>query len=482
VCDGQGDERSDVDDTDVLDDDNDCTEDTCDQGTPQNEDLAAKTACTSNNGRVCDGAGLCVECVDADDCPNDGDLCQSNECVPEQCGNDTQDPDETDVDCGGPTCGPCADDQKCLVDDDCLSGVCDPTALTCTAPACDDTVVNGDETDVDCGGSCPNDCKWNQSCKSPDDCIGGACTGSTCSATCTDTEKNASETDVDCGGAVCDGCANGEDCVANTDCLSNICTGNKCAADPCTNTTKDGSETDVDCGGGTCPDCANGLDCLAGTDCVSDVCATVTLVCVAGQCFDESKNGTETDVDCGGTCADCATGKACLAGTDCVSTVCSAVGKLCVADQCSDEVKNNFETDVDCGGGTCADCAAGKACLAPTDCVSGYCSALAKLCVAGQCFDELKNGNETDIDCGGGSCADCANGKICLVGGDCTSNFCSAAGHLCVASQCLDELKNGNETDVDCGGDTCTKCVDTKACLLNSDCVSNNCASNVCAP
>ncbi|MFN3199693.1 MAG: hypothetical protein ACE366_14905 [Bradymonadia bacterium] len=31
-------------------------------------------------------------------------------------------------------------------------GVC--SGGTCAAPACDDGVGNGDETDVDCGGSC----------------------------------------------------------------------------------------------------------------------------------------------------------------------------------------------------------------------------------------------------------------------------------------------------------------------------------------
>lgn len=50
---------------------------------------------------------------------------------------------------------------------------------------------------------------------------------------------------------------------------------------------------------------------------------------------------------------------------------------------CSDLAKNGAETDVDCGGGTCAGCAAGKACSVTTDCagplscVSGVCGLLA---------------------------------------------------------------------------------------------------------
>ncbi len=42
---------------------------------------------------------------------------------------------------------------------------------------------------------------------------------------------------------------------------------------------------------------------------------------------------------------------------------------------CEDEVKNNDETDVDCGGSTCAArCAAGLACKDGTDCQSSTCS------------------------------------------------------------------------------------------------------------
>jgi len=43
---------------------------------------------------------------------------------PTHCGNHQQDDDETDVDCGGPRCAPCAADQTCVNPDDCASGAC----------------------------------------------------------------------------------------------------------------------------------------------------------------------------------------------------------------------------------------------------------------------------------------------------------------------------------------------------------------------
>jgi len=49
-------------------------------------------------------------------------------------------------------------------------------------------------------------------------------------------------------------------------------------------------------------------------------------------------------------------------------------------------------------------------------------------CVTAECTDNVKNGNETDVDCGGDSCPPCANGLECNVYGDCESRFCDTGG------------------------------------------------------
>ncbi|MCS6901366.1 MAG: hypothetical protein RMJ98_17110, partial [Myxococcales bacterium] len=49
--------------------------------------------------------------------------------------------------------------------------------------------------------------------------------------TCSDTVKNGSETDVDCGGPICPKCGLGKNCDGNGDCISNQCVGGKCVAD-----------------------------------------------------------------------------------------------------------------------------------------------------------------------------------------------------------------------------------------------------------
>ena len=90
---------------------------------------------------------------------------------------------------------------------------------------------------------------------------------------------------------------------------------------------------------------------------------------------------------------------------------------------CTDTVQNGMETDVDCGGPTCGDCANGDMCAVPGDCTSGVCSAMT--CVAATPTDGMRSGMETDVDCGGPDCADCADGDMCAVAGDLFSCFCN---------------------------------------------------------
>ena len=85
---------------------------------------------------------------------------------------------------------------------------------------------------------------------------------------------------------------------------------------------------------------------------------------------------------------------------------------------CQNGVRDGAETDVDCGGGTCPPCATGKACLVDADCASGGCDVVTMSCVADQCADHHRDGAETDIDCGG-ACPPCAVTEGCLVGADC---------------------------------------------------------------
>jgi len=74
------------------------------------------------------------------------------------------------------------------------------------------------------------------------------------------------ETGVDCGGS-CGTCANGERCVQGGDCKSGVCTNNKCLPSGCTDGVKNGTETDVDCGGTCSSKCALDKGCAVAADC-----------------------------------------------------------------------------------------------------------------------------------------------------------------------------------------------------------------------
>src|SRR4051795_12158867 len=76
------------------------------------------------------------------------------------------------------------------------------------------------------------------------------------------------------------------------------------------------------------------------------------------------------------------------------------------------------------------------------------------------------------------TCSACADGKGCGIGPDCLSKVCT--GGKCPNPTCSDTVKNGNETDIDCGGAACSKCAAGLACATAADCSSGVCTGNVC--
>ncbi len=147
-----------------------------------------------------------------------------------------------------------------------------------TAYACSDRVRDGDESDVDCGGSCTVKCQNGKSCVASSDCKGAYCVNSICrSGNCTDSYQNQDESDIDCGGSCANKCVIGSMCRKSSDCESALCTGGTCIAEgPCSNNRIDDGETDVDCGG-VCvilksKQCSLNQKCLKSSDCRAGVC------------------------------------------------------------------------------------------------------------------------------------------------------------------------------------------------------------------
>lgn len=93
------------------------------------------------------------------------------------------------------------------------------------------------------------------------------------------------------------------------------------------------------------------------------------------------------------------------------------------------------------------------------------------------CDDGEKNGDETDVDCGG-PCSPCEDGERCRGDDDCVSGRC--VGGTCLPPTCEDRVHNGGETDIDCGGE-CPPCHAGFACATAADCRSGVCEGGVCA-
>ena len=139
-----------------------------------------------------------------------------------------------------------------------------------------------------------------------------------------------------------------------------------------------------------------------------------------------------------------------------------------VVSTCETGVRDGTETDVDCGGPSCPECALGLGCASGTDCASGF-------CVEGTCCDDACTA----------ACRTCAGGTCALVaeGGDPGDRCASPPADVCNAEgacRCHDGVKNGDEEGVDCGG-SCDRCEGT--CddrLLNNGESSIDCGGARC--
>jgi hypothetical protein len=114
-------------------------------------------------------------------------------------------------------------------------------------------------------------------------CEAGRCATSTPPPSCSDRIRNGNETDVDCGGS-CLQCTGGHSCMRGRDCQLGRCIAGRCAEPSCTDGFQDGFETDVDCGE-NCPPCATGKMCWEDEDCASHTCGAVFPGCTDPTCI-----------------------------------------------------------------------------------------------------------------------------------------------------------------------------------------------------
>jgi hypothetical protein len=141
VCDGHGNVNVVALEQDVPPDDpTSCVQQLCASWTPVFEPKIAGTKCLDADGHpnFCDGKGACVACVKDTDCPIWGQYCYAGTCA--GCDDKKKNGNETGIDCGG-SCGAC-NGTACSQASQCKSGLCEDgvccnfscgVCLTCAA-------------------------------------------------------------------------------------------------------------------------------------------------------------------------------------------------------------------------------------------------------------------------------------------------------------------------------------------------------------
>jgi hypothetical protein len=262
-------------DSDTPTDGNACTDDVCTSGAPSNPDLAQGTNC--GGALVCDGAGICVGCNQASDCPGQSSFCVTITCTTQQCGADNT-TDGTPLPPAEQTAGACKEVQ-------CNGMGGTKIANQNTGSSCDDTLYcNG--TDSCLSGNCSQ--HSGDPCTGPDN-------DSDCSESCN--ESTDACTANDANGTVCD---DGLYCTGSDTCSNGNCSQH--SGDPCTgadgdsNCSESCSEQDNAC---NAPDptgsaCNDGLYCNGNDSCTS-----------GGTCGLHNGNpcpGADNDGDCTESC------------------------------------------------------------------------------------------------------------------------------------------------------------------------------------
>src|SRR5664279_308510 len=94
------------------------------------------------------------------------------------------------------------------------------------------------------------------------------------------------------------------------------------------------------------------------------------------------------------------------------------------------------------------------------------------------CYDNAQNMDETDLNCGGSTCTPCLVDRTCDTTRDCAGSL-SCVQRVCAVPSCSDGVKNGRESDVDCGG-SCATCAHGKSCAAAIDCAAGVCTDGLC--
>jgi hypothetical protein len=499
-----------------CDDDNICTDDTCDEtggcvftaNAATCDDGDPCTVADQCNKEECTGFALDCECYSDADCAalEDGDVCNGTlvcnmEKVPHTCAVDIDtivscpQPDGPDAPClaaacdpvegtcalvAGPNEVPCNDMDACTINDVCSSGSCTGgIEANCNdGNPCTDDICQPDQGCV----NTPNDgaCNDGNPCTDADHCAGGFCVPETVTD-CDDQNPCTKDSCTISGGCKHESfdapCSDGNPCTLNDWCLNGACIAGKVAdcddANPCTADS---------CENGECFHlpvnelCDDGSKCTSGDHCEEGKCVYTDVV----TCDDLSICTTDTCTPDGGcsyklNTAPCEDNDVCTLGDHCHLGQCISSSTLgcddsnpCTDDSCSIITGCIFLPNAD----TCDD---GNVCTVDDLCTGGQC----KAGVAKTCTD---NNLCTDDNCIQGlGCVFTNNVLACDDGDACTD------GETCSSGTCVGGLAITCDDNNICTNDSCNQqngcvfdhnnatCDDGKVCTDGDQCGNGQC-------
>ncbi|MFH1072393.1 MAG: hypothetical protein V1743_03110, partial [Nanoarchaeota archaeon] len=287
-------------------------------------------------------------------------------------------------------------------------------------------------------------------------------------------------------------------CYAVFDLANNNATGQryvevKDVPDHCSNGVNDAGETGIDCGGEclacTVSRCGDGIVNAAGEECDGNDFGNILEGCSDLLFEDQFTGGTlRCNADCTLNTRGCTGVSGGVCGDDTINPGETCEPGLFMSMQCTDLYSGATGGAVKCTNcrlNTSACNFPSASCKQDADCETNSCNLQTGLCEQASCDDDIKNGDEGGIDCGGSCTKKCGIDSECESSNDCSSGWCNITetGGICSLASCEDSLLNGNETGVDCGGPCSDRCATGSACRTNEDCVSNYCdiASHSCS-
>lgn len=436
-----------------------CVGSRCTDGKCGFTNFVVKTRCDDNGEDICDGNGNCVQCVDNAGC--DSGSCVNNACVDKdpidskpsdtlaECTKSSDCPG-VDMPCyarrcenskcsygprpagfvcnanGGQLCDGAGGCVNCLTDNDCGNGQC--VNNSCVMPSCNDGLKNGNESDVDCGGSC-GVCAQKDTCNSSTDCSTGLCLQGQC-RTCSEDNDCATDTFCTFGHCVADR-VQGDTCTADSQCASGSCADGTCCESACN---------------GTCQACSS-----AKTGVTDGICAPVlTNTDPDAECTDEGASSCGVN---GTGCNGNAVNPGCNLypyGTTVLNTNCASPYHSELKAYCDGNGQVLGGEVVHCGTNTCNKntglCNTG--CTQDAECEPG------NFCKNAACVPPMQKGGScsADNECAGGSCVD----------GVCCDSTCDQGCFSCSAKltggndgECL-PTSAGLDPQNECGAATCT--------------------------